>query len=78
LGLGLALWLGATVTDVLFVVFVVVIGPVWLAYKYFLGPKLMAAKLRYVLAPVGRVTVSSSALILPTCQGSSFELPWSM
>ena len=78
LGLGLALWFGSKLSDLYLVVLIVAIGPIWLAYKYFLAPHTMAAKLCHVLAPAGRVTVSSSAVVLPARNGKSFELPWSM
>jgi hypothetical protein len=78
LGFALALWFGAPLDATMqFVAFVVVIGPVWLAYKYFAGPAIIAAKLRYVLAPAGRVTVGSASVSLPTRDGKQLELPWS-
>ena len=78
LGFALVLWFGAPLdASMLFIAFVVVIGPVWLAYKYFAGPTIIAAKLRYVLAPAGCVTIGSASVSLPIRDGKQLELPWS-
>jgi hypothetical protein len=60
-----------------FVVFIVFGGPLWLAYMYFVRPHLLAAMLRQVLAPAGRVTVSAASVALPRRGGQHLFLPWS-
>jgi hypothetical protein len=78
LGLGLALWTGAELNATTwFVVFIVFVVPLWLAYMYFVRPHLAAAMLRQVLAPAGPVTVSPVSVALPRRDGQALSLPWS-
>jgi hypothetical protein len=60
-----------------FVVFIVFAGPLWLAYMYFVRPRLHGAMLRQILAPAGRVTVNSASVALPRRDGQDLSLPWS-
>ena len=79
LGFAAALWSGAPFsTGMKFIAFVVATGPLWLAYKYFLGPGIIAARLRSVMPAIGPVTVGPSSIVLPLRDGKQLDLPWSM
>jgi len=58
------------------VVFVVILGPSWLLYQYFLGPRLYEIKHQLILEPSGVVVVNQEAVHLPARRGS-FVLRWS-
>jgi hypothetical protein len=78
IALALCLWLGVEAGPLLWViVFVVVIGPVWLAYEYFIEPHRYAAKLRRVLPSHGRVSVDAEAVLF-VVNGKESKLPWSL
>ena len=75
-GLALSLWLGAKTDAILAgVVFIVVLGPVWLLYKYFVGPTQYAARLKRFLPSHGRVSVGSEAVSLVTLPSASSGAP---
>ena len=77
-GLWLALRFGAEAGFALAGVgFVVVLGPTWLLYQYFLSPKRYAVKLRRVLPPRSRVSLSAASLSLEM-PGQAAVIPWSM
>lgn len=78
MGLALSLWLGLETGPVLWgVVFIVVIGPVWLAYEYLFEPHRYAARLKRVLPSRGRLSVDSEAVSL-VVRGQESKLPWSL
>ena len=78
IGLAFVLWSGAKLgATVYFLVFVVAMGPLWLLYEYFLGPRMYEAKLGLVLAPAGQVIVGSEAVTLPGRRGD-IVFPWSI
>jgi hypothetical protein len=78
IGLAFVFWSGARLGAIVyFLVFVVVIGPIWLLYEYLLGPRLYEAKLGLVLAPAGQVIVGSEAVTLPGQRGE-IVFPWSI
>ncbi len=77
-GLALSLQLGAeTGAALAAVVFVVVLGPMWLLYKYFVGPSQYAARLRGVLPTSGRMSVGPESVSLMV-RGQEAAIPWSM
>jgi YcxB-like protein len=78
IGLALSLRLGAeTGAALTMVVFVVVLGPVWLLYEYFIGPSRYAARLKRVLPASGRMSVGSESVSL-VVRGQEAAIPWSM
>jgi hypothetical protein len=77
--LAYAFWLGADRgAPLLIVAALVVLGPVWLLYKYFVGPRTYAMKLRLVLASTGQVAVSRDSIALPGRSTEAVVFPWSM
>jgi hypothetical protein len=77
LGLWLALHFGAEAGLALGIVaFVVVLGPTWLLYKYFVAPPMYAARLRRVLPSQSRVSLAAASVSLEV-QGQQVEIPWS-
>lgn len=77
IGLALSVWLGAPPGPILWgVVFVVVVGPVWLLYEYFVEPHRYAARLKRVLPSRGRVSINSEAVSF-LVRGQESKLPWS-
>jgi hypothetical protein len=78
LGLWLAHHFGAEVgVALLGVAFVVVLGPTWLLYEYLSIPSRYAVKLRRVLPPRSRVSLSVASVSLER-QGQEAVLPWSL
>lgn len=77
LGLWLALNFGAEAGVALaVVVFVVVLGPTWLLYKYFVAPSQYVARLRRVLPSQSRVSLAAASVSL-RAQGQQVEVSWS-
>lgn len=68
LGLLAALWLGAQpgAASLLFLVGVVVIGPVWLLYEHFVWPSRYVSRLLRLLPSPGRVSMTSESLSVQT------------
>ena len=56
---------------------IVVLGPTWLVYEYFVEPRRYAAALKRILPPHGRVSVSSDSVTL-VVRGQETKLPWSL
>jgi hypothetical protein len=76
-GLALAVRFGAEPGLVLNgVIFVVILGPSWLLYQYFLSPRLYEIKHQLILEPSGLVVVDPEAVHLPARRGI-FVLRWS-
>jgi len=68
LGLLAALWLGARpeAASTLFVVVIVVIGPVWLLYEHFVWPSRYVSRLLRLLPSPGRVSLTSESVSVET------------
>ena len=68
LGLLAALWLGARpdAASMLFLYFVVGIGPVWLLYEHFVWPSRYVSRLLRLLPSPGRVSLSSESVSVQT------------
>lgn len=76
--LAFIVWSGAKLGATLyFIVFVVVIGPIFLTKEYFLGPRMYEFKISHILATGGRVTVSPEKITLPGQRGE-ISFPWSI
>jgi hypothetical protein len=76
-GLALSLWLGVTGALLAWVVFIVVIGPVWLLYKYFIAPSQYASKLKRNLPSHVPISVGSEAVSF-VVRGQEATIPWSI
>jgi YcxB-like protein len=76
--LAFVLWSGAKLGTVLyFLIFVVVIGPIFLVKEYFVGPRIYEIKAKHILATSGRVTVGPESITLPGQRGE-ISFPWSI
>jgi hypothetical protein len=82
-GLALALWFGAKggafesvvfIASTALIVFVVVSGPVWLLYQYFLEPSRQAAVLRQLLPPQLPMSIGPTTLWITTA-GREIAIP---
>jgi hypothetical protein len=58
------------------VIFVALLGPTWLLYRYFVAPATHAASLRRVLPAQGSVSLSAASVSLEV-RGKQVEVPWS-
>jgi hypothetical protein len=77
-GLAILLSLGAQFDFVLApIVFIVILGPIWLLYKYFVTPARQAARLRRLLLPSVRASVNSGSLTLVVLN-REITFPWSI
>ena len=54
-----------------------VLCPAWLLYKYFVGPRLQAARLQLMMPPRGNVSVNEDFVALPGKDGRDRHFPWS-
>jgi hypothetical protein len=76
IGLAVVLWFGVKSVVVLAgLVFIVVLGPAWLLYEYFLAPSRYAARLKHALPLSNRVTITSESLAL-TVRDREAAIPW--
>jgi hypothetical protein len=58
------------------VILIVICGPIWLLYQYFLGPSRQAARLKEVLPPQRQFSIDPQTLWVIT-QGREIALPFS-
>jgi hypothetical protein len=78
IGLALSIWLGSNADSVLTgISVIVVLGPIWLAYKYFVGPSRYAARLKAMLPASGRTSVGSESVAL-VVRGKEVAIPWTL
>lgn len=77
LGLALLVRAGVSTSLILFPATLVFLGPVWVLYKFYIGPRTLAARLRRLLAPAGHMEVSPGSITLPVHGGQSLALGWS-
>jgi hypothetical protein len=76
-GFGLLLWLGAKSGPAfLFVLFIVVGGPVWLLYEHFVVPDRLAARLKRLLPQPMRVWVGKESICF-VLRGREVVVRWS-
>ena len=68
LGFLAALWLGAQpgAAYMLFVMAVVIVGPIWLLYEHFVWPSRYVSRLLRLLPSPGRVSLTSESLSVET------------
>src|SRR3954470_2508105 len=59
IGLSAAVWFGARpgAASTLFILFLVIVGPVWLLYEHFIWPRRYVSRLLRLLPSPGRVSV---------------------
>jgi len=75
--LAIGVWSGMK-TDALlaFIALVVVIGPTWLLYKYFVAPRLYAASLKQVLPSSARMSIDTESVALVGRENAT--IPWAL
>ncbi len=77
LGPAILLGFGVPSTSMVLPAAAALLGPAWITYKYFFGPRMLAAKLQYTLAPAGTVKVSPMAISIPIRDGKEMVFQWS-